>query len=359
MAELEARSITTQVSRAEIEATIVRCPDGSDGARMIDLIDATRKAGDSVGGIIEAVARNVPAGLGEPVFDRLEADLGKAMLSLPAAKASKAAAALRARAYEDPSTTMPSTPPAVAVQTRTNRSGGIQGGISNGEDIIVRAAFKPTATILMPQETVDIERAQHDLASTRSSRSMRPAPGRAHGRGDDGPGPGRPLPAPARTVRRRPVPPDESAMKKTPVPTPSERPTTNLRVVPSVTAQMVAVPVEHLEVQIEGPVTETSIVHVFEQVRDEVARQVVKKVLIDLRQGSVSLTISDMHGLAKMIVQRFAGTIDKIAIVPRSEDIFHDKFLEPSLVNRGLPTLVTSDFEEAIDWLSSRLKQGR
>lgn len=148
-------------------------------------------------------------------------------------------------------------------------------------------------------------------------------------------------------------------MKKTPVPTPSERPTTNLRVVPSVTAQMVAVPVEHLEVQIEGPVTETSIVHVFEQVRDEVARQVVKKVLIDLRQGSVSLTISDMHGLAKMIVQRFAGTIDKIAIVPRSEDIFHDKFLEPSLVNRGLPTLVTSDFEEAIDWLSSRLKQGR
>jgi Holliday junction resolvasome RuvABC ATP-dependent DNA helicase subunit len=122
---------------------------------------------------------------------------------------------------------------------------------------------------------------------------------------------------------------------------------------------MVGVPVDHLEVLIEGPVTETSVLHVFEQVRDEVAQHAVKKVLVDLRQGSVSLTISDLHTLAKMIVQRFAGTIDKIAFVARSEDILTEKFLEPSLINRGLPTLVTPDFDEAIGWLSSRLKQGR
>jgi chorismate synthase len=124
---------------------------------MIDLIDAIRKAGDSVGGVVEAVARQVPAGLGEPVFDRLEADLGKALLSLPACKGFEcgsgfAGTRLRGSQHNDAFYAE-----AGRVRTRTNRSGGIQGGISNGEDIVVRAAFKPTATILMPQETVDVD----------------------------------------------------------------------------------------------------------------------------------------------------------------------------------------------------------
>jgi chorismate synthase len=157
VAELEAQVDAAHVSRTEVEATIVRCPDSQMAPAMIDLIDATRKAGDSVGGIIEAVARNVPAGLGEPVFDRLEADLGKALLSLPACKGFEsgsgfAGTRLRGSQHNDAFYAEQG-----AVHTRTNRSGGIQGGISNGEDIIVRAAFKPTATILMPQETVDIE----------------------------------------------------------------------------------------------------------------------------------------------------------------------------------------------------------
>jgi hypothetical protein len=139
----------------------------------------------------------------------------------------------------------------------------------------------------------------------------------------------------------------------------SEKPTTSLRVVPALTAQMVAVPVDHLEAQIEGPVTETSLVHLFEQVRDEIARHGAKKVLVDLRQASISLSISDMHGLAKLIIQQLAGNIDKMAFVARREDILPEKFLEPSLSNRGLPTLVTEDFDEAIGWLSARLKQGR
>jgi chorismate synthase len=144
------------VTRAEVEATIVRCPDAKVAHAMIDLVDAVRKAGDSVGGVVEVVARKVPPGLGEPVFDRLEADLGKAMLSVPACKGFEvgsgfAGTRLRGSQHNDAFYVEGSR-----VRTRSNRSGGIQGGISNGEDIVVRAAFKPTATILMPQETVDV-----------------------------------------------------------------------------------------------------------------------------------------------------------------------------------------------------------
>jgi chorismate synthase len=140
-----------------VEANIVRCPDGKVADAMIELIDKVRKAGDSVGGVIEAVARKVPAGLGEPVFDRLEADLGKALLSLPACKGFESGsgfAGTRLRGSEHNDAFFPDEG---RVRTRTNRSGGIQGGISNGEDIVVRAAFKPTATILMSQETVDVD----------------------------------------------------------------------------------------------------------------------------------------------------------------------------------------------------------
>jgi chorismate synthase len=157
VSDLEAEVDSATVTRAEVEANIVRCPDGKVAEAMIELIDGVRKAGDSVGGVIEAVARKVPAGLGEPVFDRLEADLGKALLSLPACKGFEsgsgfAGTRLRGSQHNDAFFSADGR-----VRTRTNRSGGIQGGISNGEDIVVRAAFKPTATILMPQETVDVD----------------------------------------------------------------------------------------------------------------------------------------------------------------------------------------------------------
>jgi len=155
--DIEAEVDPATVTRDSVESTIVRCPDIKVAQSMIDLIDATRKAGDSVGGVVEAVARKVPPGLGEPVFDRLEADLGKALLSLPACKGFEsgsgfAGTRLRGSQHNDIFYAAEGR-----VRTRTNRSGGIQGGISNGEDIVVRAAFKPTATILMPQETVDMD----------------------------------------------------------------------------------------------------------------------------------------------------------------------------------------------------------
>jgi chorismate synthase len=165
VAHLEAVVDPALVNRAEVESTIVRCPDPSQAEAMITLIDEARKAGDSVGGVIEAVARHVPPGLGEPVFDRLEADLGKALLSLPACKGFEsgsgfAGTLLRGSQHNDTFYAEDGR-----IRTRTNRSGGIQGGISNGEDIVVRAAFKPTATILMPQETVDIHGNSTTLAA--------------------------------------------------------------------------------------------------------------------------------------------------------------------------------------------------
>jgi chorismate synthase len=122
---------------------------------MIERIKAVRAEGDSVGGLIECRVRGVPAGLGEPVFDRLEADLAKAMLSLPATKGFElgsgfAGTLLKGSEHNDLFEVRDGR-----VRTRTNRSGGVQGGISNGEEILFRVAFKPTATILRPQATVD------------------------------------------------------------------------------------------------------------------------------------------------------------------------------------------------------------
>jgi len=144
-----------RVTRAQIEANPVRCPDPAAAAKMIRLIERVRKRGDSVGGVIECVARGVPAGLGEPVFDKLEADLAKAVMSLPATKGFEigsgfAGTLLLGSVHNDPFYMEHGR-----VRTRTNRSGGVQGGISNGEDILIRVALKPTATIALPQETVD------------------------------------------------------------------------------------------------------------------------------------------------------------------------------------------------------------
>jgi chorismate synthase len=130
---------------------------------MIERIKAVRAEGDSVGGVIECRVRGVPAGLGEPVFDRLEADLAKAMLSLPATKGFEIGSGfsgtkLKGSEHNDAFIVRDGRP-----ATATNRSGGIQGGISNGEEIVFRVAFKPTATILQNQKTIDIHGKETEL----------------------------------------------------------------------------------------------------------------------------------------------------------------------------------------------------
>ncbi len=153
--EIEARVDPETVTREAIEANLARCPDPEAAARMIRLIEQVKAEGDSVGGTLGAAARGVPAGWGEPVFDKLEADLAKAMLSLPACKGFEsgsgfAGARLRGSEHNDLFETREGR-----VRTRTNRSGGIQGGVSNGETVVIRCAFKPVATIFRPQETVN------------------------------------------------------------------------------------------------------------------------------------------------------------------------------------------------------------
>ena len=152
-ADVDAEKVTLK----QIESNIVRCPDAAMAERMIRLIERTRRAGDSVGGIIEGVARGVPAGWGEPVFDRLEADLAKAMLSLPASKGFDIGSGFGGVLLTGTQHNDAFRAKAGKVFTTTNRSGGIQGGISNGETIFFRVAFKPTATVLVEQDTVDVD----------------------------------------------------------------------------------------------------------------------------------------------------------------------------------------------------------
>ncbi len=148
---------------AEVEATPVRCPHPATAAAMIARIKEVRSAGDSVGGVIRCQIRGVPPGLGEPVFDRLEADLAKAMLSLPATKGFEigsgfAGTRLKGSEHNDPFRMVEGR-----VHTISNRSGGIQGGISNGEEIYFNVGFKPTATLLRTQQTVDTSGADTEL----------------------------------------------------------------------------------------------------------------------------------------------------------------------------------------------------
>ncbi len=144
-----------KVRLRDVEANIVRCPDPRVAEQMIRLIEKMRRAGDTVGGIIEGVARGVPAGWGEPVFDRLEADLGKAMLSLPASKAFEIGSGFGGIALTGTQHNDPFRARGGKVVTTTNNSGGIQGGISNGQPIFLRVAFKPVATVMREQDTVD------------------------------------------------------------------------------------------------------------------------------------------------------------------------------------------------------------
>lgn len=143
------------VQLADVEASPTRCPNPGAAAEMTAAIERARRDGDSLGGIVTCVARGVPAGWGEPVFDKLEADLAKAAMSLPASKGFEigsgfGAVDMTGRQHNDAFVPGPDGRP----RTATNRSGGVQGGISNGEDIVVRVAFKPTATISSEQTTV-------------------------------------------------------------------------------------------------------------------------------------------------------------------------------------------------------------
>lgn len=142
------------VTTADIESNIVRTGDPAMVGPMIERIKEVRAEGNSVGGVVECVIRRCPPGLGEPVFDKLEAELAKAMLSLPATKGFEIGSGfggtlLTGREHNDPFRMVEGK-----VRTTSNRSGGIQGGISNGENIVFRVAFKPTATIMSSQETV-------------------------------------------------------------------------------------------------------------------------------------------------------------------------------------------------------------
>jgi chorismate synthase len=152
--ELLAKIDRSTVRIKDVEKNIVRCPDAVAAKRMISLIEQIRDEGDSIGGVIECVARGIPAGLGEPVFDKLEADLAKAMLSIPAAKGFEigsgfTATRMRGSQHNDAFEIRDGR-----IRTATNNSGGVQGGISNGEDIYFRVAFKPPATIALQQKTV-------------------------------------------------------------------------------------------------------------------------------------------------------------------------------------------------------------
>jgi chorismate synthase len=155
---IEGRDVDAdRVTRQQVDQTIIRCPDAGVSGRMIDAVMAARESGDSLGGVVTCVCRNVPAGWGEPVFDKMEALLAQAMMSLPATKGFEigsgfAGTLLKGSAHNDMFVSKGSR-----LGTQSNRSGGVQGGITNGEPILFRVAFKPPATISLPQQTATFE----------------------------------------------------------------------------------------------------------------------------------------------------------------------------------------------------------
>ena len=154
--EIRSGAEPSTVTSESVEASPTRCGDPEAADLMVAAIEEARRRGDSLGGVVSCVARGVPVGLGDPVFDKLEADLAKALLSLPAARGFEigsgfSAASMTGIEHNDPFVAGPDGRP----RTLSNHSGGVQGGISNGEDIVVRVAFKPTATIASEQRTVD------------------------------------------------------------------------------------------------------------------------------------------------------------------------------------------------------------
>lgn len=157
--DIDARDLTGEnLTREQIDANIIRCPDEAAAAKMIELVKATRDRQDSVGGILTCVAENIPVGLGEPVFERMEAKLAQAMLSIPATKGFEigsgfSGARMFGSQHNDPFVLKADG----RLGTVTNFSGGVQGGISNGEPLVFRIAFKPPATIGLAQPTATFD----------------------------------------------------------------------------------------------------------------------------------------------------------------------------------------------------------
>ena len=146
-----------ELSRLEVDQNPVRCPDTATAEKMGQRIASIKEQGDSIGGIVSCVCRNVPPGLGEPVFAKLEAVLAQAMLSIPATKGFEIGSGFMGTQMQGSLHNDVFVASAKGLRTRTNNSGGIQGGISNGEAIYFRVAFKPPATIGIPQKSVDFE----------------------------------------------------------------------------------------------------------------------------------------------------------------------------------------------------------
>ena len=164
--DVEADLGAAPLTRASVDETPIRCHDPAAAKRMIEVVEAARKAGDSVGGVVFCVARKVPPGWGEPVFDKLDADLAKAMISLPAAKGFEIGGGFAMTRFHGTEVNDAFRRGVERrIVTRTNHSGGVQGGISNGEEVTVRVAFKPTATVLHEQDTVDVEGNETTIAA--------------------------------------------------------------------------------------------------------------------------------------------------------------------------------------------------
>ena len=153
---ISSEEFTHELTSVEIESNIVRCPDPIAAEKMINAIKSARKNGDSLGGIVNSVIYRAPVGLGEPVFDKLEADLAKGILSIPACKGFEIGSGFDGTFLTGSQHNDQFYIDDGKIRTHTNNSGGIQGGISNGENITISAAFKPTATIMKSQKTVDI-----------------------------------------------------------------------------------------------------------------------------------------------------------------------------------------------------------
>jgi chorismate synthase len=145
------------VTRADVDRTPIRCPDPVLAEEMIAAVEVARKSGNSLGGVVTCVARGCPPGWGEPVFDRLEADLARAMLSLPASKGFEIGSGFAGTELTGLEHNDTFYMEGDRVRTRTNRSGGVQGGITNGEAVYFRVAFKPTATVMREQATVSTQ----------------------------------------------------------------------------------------------------------------------------------------------------------------------------------------------------------
>ncbi len=152
--DIESPHLEDPVTLDQVEATPVRCPDPATAERMIERIKEVRSEGDSIGGIIACRTYGLPTGLGEPVFDRLEADLAKAMLSIPASKGFEVGSGFAGTRLKGSEHNDPFTAEDGKIRTRSNNAGGVLGGISSGESLVFRTAFKPTATIMLKQDTV-------------------------------------------------------------------------------------------------------------------------------------------------------------------------------------------------------------